>query len=61
VLVNNAGVDWAGFLEDQDPQGLQQMIQVNLYAALRLAQLVLPGMLARNYGHIVNVSGSTAG
>ncbi len=60
VLVNNAGSSWTGFLEDHDPAYLQQMVQVNLYAALRLIQLVLPGMLARGYGHIVNVSSGGA-
>ncbi|MBN1285080.1 MAG: SDR family NAD(P)-dependent oxidoreductase [Anaerolineae bacterium] len=60
VLVNNAGVTWIGAFYTHDPDDLQQMLQVNVYAYLRLAQLVLPVMLRQGSGYIVNI-GSIAG
>ena len=60
VLVNNAGLSMGGPLQDLDPQGLRQMLDVNVYGPLRLAQLVLPVMLSQGRGQIVNVS-SVAG
>jgi NAD(P)-dependent dehydrogenase (short-subunit alcohol dehydrogenase family) len=57
-LVNNAGI-----LLDADKPALnlpeadlRRVIDVNLIGPFRLCQLVLPGMIARGYGRIVNVS-----
>ncbi|MGQ9849185.1 MAG: SDR family NAD(P)-dependent oxidoreductase [Aggregatilineaceae bacterium] len=55
VLVNNAGISTGGRFLEQDPQRIEQMIRVNLWAAIRLTQLVLPSMLAHNHGYILNV------
>ncbi len=61
VLVNNAGqVAALGSLETLDAQAIDRMIDVNLRAPLQLMRLLLPGMLARGHGHIINI-GSTAG
>lgn len=60
VLVNNAGVTMVGAFHMQDPGTLQQLLQVNVYGYLRLTQLVIPSMLRRRAGHIVNV-GSVVG
>ena len=54
VLVNNAGQFVGGKLELQDPQAIEQMVEVNLTAAMQLTRLALPGMLARRRGLIVN-------
>lgn len=58
VLVNNAGL-----LLDEDANVLEVAVQhfrdcmeTNVYGALRLAQTVMPGMLSRRYGRVVNVS-----
>lgn len=56
VLINNAGLSMGGPLIDYDPNAIRRLIDVNLFAAIRLTQAVLPHMLAQNYGHIVNVS-----
>ncbi|MEE7547531.1 SDR family NAD(P)-dependent oxidoreductase, partial [Xanthomonas sp. Kuri4-1] len=56
VLVNNAGVDRPGSLLAADAEGIDLLIDVNLRAVLQLCRLVLPGMVARNRGHIVNIS-----
>ena len=56
VLVNNAGIEDIGVVEAIDPQSILDSIAVNLTAPILLARLVLPGMLARDRGHIVNIA-----
>jgi short-subunit dehydrogenase len=55
VLVNNAGVTHNGLLHEQDPQRVRRMVEVNLTAAIRLTQAVLPTMLLQREGYIVNI------
>ena len=54
VLVNNAGRMTGGLLEDQDLDDVYAMFQVNLLAVVHLTKRVLPGMLERGRGLIVN-------
>ncbi|MGH2906244.1 MAG: SDR family NAD(P)-dependent oxidoreductase [Solirubrobacterales bacterium] len=54
VLVNNAGVLSVGLLEEQDPGAIYASLQVNLAGLIHLTQLVLPAMLGRGSGYIVN-------
>lgn len=54
VLINNAGQLASGFLESQDIDAIYRMLQVNLAATIHLSQLVLPHMLQRRSGKIVN-------
>jgi uncharacterized protein len=54
VLINNAGLVTGGLLEEQDMAQVYAMFQVNLVAVAHLTQRVLPGMLARRRGAIVN-------
>ncbi len=54
LLVNNAGQLTAGLLEDQDLDEIYAMFQVNLIAVAQLTRAVLPGMLKRSRGKIVN-------
>ncbi len=56
ILVNNAGVDRPGSLLKADEEGIDLLIDVNLRAVLHLCRLALPGMVARERGHIVNIS-----
>src|SRR5207302_7987715 len=60
VLVNNAGVGWQGVVETMPPEKVLQLFEVNVLALIDLTQRVLPGMLERRQGDIVNV-GSIAG
>jgi NAD(P)-dependent dehydrogenase (short-subunit alcohol dehydrogenase family) len=56
ALINNAGVlENGGFLDVSDEK-LQHSIAVNFEAPMHLARLFAPGMIARGYGRIVNVS-----
>lgn len=56
VLVNNAGVAPAGAFATADPTLLDLTIDVNLRGAVNGMRLVLPGMLARGRGLVVNVA-----
>jgi short-subunit dehydrogenase len=54
VLVNNAGLMTGGLLEEQDVDDIYAMFQVNLVGLVHLTKLLLPGMLGRRRGMIVN-------
>lgn len=56
ILVNNAGVDRPGSILTADADGIDLLLDVNLRAVLHLCRLVVPGMAARNRGHVVNIS-----
>src|SRR5271170_939978 len=56
VLVNNAGIDFLGAIEEQDERDYRAQFEVNFFGAVALLRLVLPGMRARKRGTIVNVS-----
>lgn len=56
VLVNNAGIELTSPFEKQDEAEIEQVIYVNLTAAMLLARAVLPGMLERKTGFIVNMA-----
>ncbi|MDE1169390.1 MAG: SDR family oxidoreductase [Pseudomonas sp.] len=60
ILVNNAGVDRPGSLLKADAEGIDLLVDVNIRAVLHLARLALPGMMARDCGHIVNISSIAA-
>jgi short-subunit dehydrogenase len=54
VLVNNAGLLSVGLLEEQDLDKIYASLQVNLAGLIHLTKLVLPSMLERGSGYIVN-------
>ncbi|KAI7817709.1 hypothetical protein BC939DRAFT_485138 [Gamsiella multidivaricata] len=61
VLVNNAGlVIGLDKLEDITEEAMDTMIDTNVKGLVHVTQAVLPGMRARNKGHIINI-GSVAG
>lgn len=61
VLVNNAGLA-AGFdpLHEGDPEDWDRMIDTNVRGLLDVTRTVVPGMVARGSGHVINI-GSIAG
>jgi len=59
VLVNNAGVGGNGAVEETPIETYAQVMNVNLYGALRCLKAVLPGMRDRRSGTIVNVTSVT--
>jgi len=56
ILVNNAGWDKAMPFLASTPELWQQVIAVNLYGPIHLHHAVLPGMVARRSGCIVNIA-----
>jgi hypothetical protein len=56
VLINNAGLGDVGPVATAEPRRLQQIILVNVNALTLLTRAVLPGMISRNEGAILNVS-----
>jgi short-subunit dehydrogenase len=59
-LVNNAGFGGSGAFAERDLAREVEMVQVNIVALVELTHRLLPGMLARKSGRILNI-GSTAG
>ncbi len=61
VLVNNAGLArgldpaWAA-----KPEDWEAMVATNVSGLLRVTRALLPGMVARNHGHVVNLSSTAA-
>jgi short-subunit dehydrogenase len=60
VLINNAGLGYHGLVESMPADTVRGLMELNVLALIDLTQRVLPGMLARGRGHIINV-GSVAG
>ena len=60
VLINNAGIMPIGPFEEETPATARRIMEVNVLGCLTGMRLVLPGMLERGGGHIVNVA-SAAG
>lgn len=55
VLVNNAGAYVPGQVHDEDESQLEHMLATNLLSAYRMTRALLPGMMARGSGTIINV------
>jgi len=60
ILVNNAGLETEGAYAELPWPSIQETIEVNLIAPMALTRLVLPEMLERNSGHIVNIASIAA-
>lgn len=56
ILVNNAGINVLNAVEAITPADWSEMVQVDLTAPLQLLQGVAPGMKARGWGRVVNIS-----
>ena len=56
ILVNNAGTESVLPFEEFDEEEIDRVLDVNLSAPIQLARLVVPGMLERGRGHLVNIS-----
>jgi 3-oxoacyl-[acyl-carrier protein] reductase len=60
ILINNAGIGTFAKLVDMDPAEWENIIQVNLMGTYYATRAVLPQMIARETGDIINIA-STAG
>ena len=60
ILVNNAGIARVQSIEEIAEQDWDQLLAVNLKSCFLVTQAVLPGMRARRWGRIVNLSSVAA-
>ncbi|KAJ1392873.1 Short-chain dehydrogenase/reductase SDR [Sesbania bispinosa] len=62
VLINNVGVSYpyARFFHEVDEELLKNLINVNIIGTTKVTQAVLPGMLKRKKGAIVNIGSGAA-
>jgi len=56
VLVNNAGVYPSGGVLDASDKDLREAMEINYWGAVWTCRAFVPGMLARGYGRVVNVT-----
>ena len=56
VLVNCAGTMLVALMEDQTAEAFHEAMDINFYGQLHAIQAVLPQMVARGSGHIVNIA-----
>ncbi|ADU99076.1 3-hydroxybutyrate dehydrogenase [Alicycliphilus denitrificans] len=56
ILVNNAGIQHVASVQDFPPERWDAIIAINLTSAFHTTRLALPGMLANDWGRIINVA-----
>jgi len=56
VVINSAGEVRPGYFQDLDLDVFRWMMNTNYYGTLHVCKAVVPGMIARGSGHIVNIS-----
>lgn len=56
VLVNNAGISVTGTFDSISDEDARRLFDVNIFGTFNCTKLVLPHMLRRKYGKIINVS-----
>ncbi len=56
LLVNNAGVERYAPFHEYDFDAIEQIMKTNVISAQWLTRLVLPGMVERSKGHVVNIA-----
>lgn len=56
ILVNNAGIEFTSPYHELSEENILSIIGVNLEAAMLMSHLLLPDMLKKRSGHIVNIS-----
>jgi short-subunit dehydrogenase len=60
TLINNAGFGLSGRFASQPPERQREMIDLNVRTLTELTRLVLPAMLERGHGAILNVASTAA-
>jgi len=60
ALVNNAGLGYFGYIEDQTVEQWHEMFETNVNGIFYMCKCTIPGMKEQGSGHIINIA-STAG
>jgi 3-dehydrosphinganine reductase len=56
LVINSAGVAEPGYIKDLDLEIFHQMMNVNYFGTVYVDKAVIPGMIQRGSGHLVNIS-----
>lgn len=56
VLINNAGISYIGLLQDMSLDDWNKILNTNLTSAFLMSKYVIPEMLKKQSGHIINIS-----
>ncbi len=56
IVINNAAIEKFRPFQNYTSEDIQSILTLNLHAPMELTRLLLPSMLERNIGHIVNIS-----
>lgn len=56
VLINSAGMSRPGYVQDLSPEIFERLMQVNYLGTAYVTAAVLPAMMQRGSGHIINIS-----
>ena len=60
VLINNAGIEVTGFVTELDTAEFENVLTVNVVGPFLLCKYVVPGMIERRSGNIINISSRAA-
>ncbi|MFD2627224.1 3-ketoacyl-ACP reductase [Oceanobacillus kapialis] len=58
ILLNNAGIGAHGNMLEMDPETWKRTFEVNVFGTYHVTRAVLPGMIEKNQGDIINISSS---
>lgn len=58
ILINNAGIGAHGTLLEMDPEEWKHIVEVNVFGTYHVTRAVLPQMIEKNRGDIINISSS---
>ena len=56
ILINNAGISYIGLLQDMSITDWRNILDTNLTSAFLMSKYIIPGMLKKQSGHIINIS-----
>jgi len=56
VLINNAGISHVELFQDSSEEHYEEILNVNLNSVIRLTKSIVPMMIAKKRGHILNIS-----
>ena len=56
LLINNAGISHIGLFQDMTPDEWQRVMNVDIGSVMNLCHLVIPSMVHRHHGRIINIS-----
>lgn len=55
LVVNSAGVAQPGYFQELEPELFTWMMQINYFGTVNVCKAVIPAMVARGSGHVVNI------